>query len=721
MAILIPLDRLADNPWQTRQAYDQAYIREELAVSIARTGLLQVPLARLVDAAAAPVDLAPLLLMSQSSIDELLAANSEWRAQLAFAHTRRRAFDHLAGEAVPVPGIERAGHMPVELRMLSDEDMAEQALVENDKSRPINAVEEALAYQKRIDDFGYTHKDMAERYGKRRATISNKLRLLKLPRRLLDAVALGSLSERSAGAFVPFFTLAEPLSASVAALEDERWKNGKYQNYVVLDQLTDKACREGIGSEEVRHTFERLVRGASEKLEHFVPDEVFDLEGVRQAACQGCALLLKQKDRDEVNYRCGDPACFALKDEAATEAILKAASEACGLAITTCQDREQTASFWTGGSEAKLAKKLLKKGCPHDKLHIRISQRRAFTVPGHDQAELCCLHKGQGCPCQNPKAKASAAAQETRTGRAKARLLGEERYAAPAKAVVFEALCQQDLRVWDVVLRIVRSGPNTSWSWEGESARKGFFERKDVVPVSFEDLCRLLAEWTLNVDTHHHDFPDALDKVEAFVERRMGAMGLSYDAPDYGDVDIDAVADLATLSTSDKAFGKLLGRATLETLQDLLQRITDEKGKPLRGHKARLRLLQDRLAAANIGGEIEAATPPVSESWIDSAAEPGADAAAIPPSGGGRGGYSISDAAPGDADPFATGDIKAILGHLQQIRGRQNPDEVQEAQAKMRIWLGTNPALTDGQFAAVEFLKQDFAQIVFRASEPTPI
>ena len=87
----------------------------------------------------------------------------------------------------------------------------------------------------------------------------------------------------------------------------------------------------------------------------------------------------------------------------------------------------------------------------------------------------------------------------------------------------------------------------------------------------------------------------------------MEAMGLSVEPVDYGCVDIEAVADLATLSPKEAAFEKLLGKASSETLRDVVRRITDEKGKPTRGHKARLAAIQARLSemtpAAREGAE----------------------------------------------------------------------------------------------------------------------
>ena len=71
--------------------------------------------------------------------------------------------------------------IPAYIRTINDENVMEMALVENIQREDLNAVEIALAYQHLIDNTGMTQEKVAERVGKKRATIANFLRLLKLP------------------------------------------------------------------------------------------------------------------------------------------------------------------------------------------------------------------------------------------------------------------------------------------------------------------------------------------------------------------------------------------------------------------------------------------------------------------------------------------------------------------------------------------------------------
>jgi ParB family chromosome partitioning protein len=71
--------------------------------------------------------------------------------------------------------------VPAYIKTAADENVAEIALIENIQREDLNAIEIALTYQKLIDTKGYTQEALSERVGKKRATITNYLRLLKLP------------------------------------------------------------------------------------------------------------------------------------------------------------------------------------------------------------------------------------------------------------------------------------------------------------------------------------------------------------------------------------------------------------------------------------------------------------------------------------------------------------------------------------------------------------
>ena len=88
----------------------------------------------------------------------------------------------IAGErrfrASKIAGLDR---IPAYIRTAKDEQVMEWALIENIQREDLDAIEIALAYQRLMDDYNLTQERMSERVGKKRATIANYLRLLKLP------------------------------------------------------------------------------------------------------------------------------------------------------------------------------------------------------------------------------------------------------------------------------------------------------------------------------------------------------------------------------------------------------------------------------------------------------------------------------------------------------------------------------------------------------------
>ena len=88
----------------------------------------------------------------------------------------------IAGErrfrASKLANLER---IPAYIRTAKDEQVMEWALIENIQREDLDAIEIALAYQRLMDDYNLTQERMAERVGKKRATVANYLRLLKLP------------------------------------------------------------------------------------------------------------------------------------------------------------------------------------------------------------------------------------------------------------------------------------------------------------------------------------------------------------------------------------------------------------------------------------------------------------------------------------------------------------------------------------------------------------
>ena len=138
----IELDKIRVNPNQPRREFDPVALKE-LSDSIAEIGIIQ------------PITLRKI---------------SEEEYQIIAGERRFRA-SKMAGLTT----------IPAYIRTADDENVMEMALIENIQREDLNSVEIALAYQHLLDQYGLTQERLSERVGKKRATITNYLRLLKLP------------------------------------------------------------------------------------------------------------------------------------------------------------------------------------------------------------------------------------------------------------------------------------------------------------------------------------------------------------------------------------------------------------------------------------------------------------------------------------------------------------------------------------------------------------
>lgn len=84
--------------------------------------------------------------------------------------------------------------VPAYIRVANDQEMLEMALIENIQRAELNAVEIAISYQRLIDECNLTHETLSDRVGKNRSTVTNYLRLLKLPPEIQTSVKDGSIS-----------------------------------------------------------------------------------------------------------------------------------------------------------------------------------------------------------------------------------------------------------------------------------------------------------------------------------------------------------------------------------------------------------------------------------------------------------------------------------------------------------------------------------------------
>jgi len=148
-------DRLQPNPFQPRRSYDVTTLNE-LAESIREQGILQ-----------------PLLVRPAGDNYQIILGERRWRAaQGADLET-----------------------IPCIVQEVNDHQALEMALIENLHREDLNAVEKARAYQQLVDDFAFTHEELAQHIGKSRSAITNTLRLLHLPEEVLASLVEGNISE----------------------------------------------------------------------------------------------------------------------------------------------------------------------------------------------------------------------------------------------------------------------------------------------------------------------------------------------------------------------------------------------------------------------------------------------------------------------------------------------------------------------------------------------
>ncbi|MBD8033657.1 nucleoid occlusion protein [Solibacillus merdavium] len=163
--VKIPIDKIIPNRYQPRTVFDDEKI-EELARTIHTHGVIQ------------PIVIRPM--SGDSDKYEIIAGERRYRAMKSLQWTE-------------VPAI---------VRQLNDRETASIALIENLQREELSAIEEALAYQQLLGLHSLTQEALAQRLGKGQSTVANKLRLLKLPQFVQDAILNREISERHARALI---------------------------------------------------------------------------------------------------------------------------------------------------------------------------------------------------------------------------------------------------------------------------------------------------------------------------------------------------------------------------------------------------------------------------------------------------------------------------------------------------------------------------------------
>lgn len=199
----VAINSISPNPRQPRTVFDEEKMAE-LITSIKEVGVLQPPVVRI----------------AGEGRYELIMGERRWRAAKA------------AG----------LSEIPVIIRQTPDDELLREALLENIHRSELNALEEGAAYEQLLNDFNYTHDELAQKIGRSRPHITNTLRLLQLPPSVQRRVAAGVLSAGHARALL--------------ALGDS----------AAMERLANRITTEGLSVRAVEEIISVGVKGGKKKV-----------------------------------------------------------------------------------------------------------------------------------------------------------------------------------------------------------------------------------------------------------------------------------------------------------------------------------------------------------------------------------------------------------------------------------------------------------------------
>ncbi len=200
--IKLPINQIVPNRFQPRTIFDDEKI-EELSRTIHTHGVIQ-----------------PIVVRKTSENQyEIIAGERRYRAMKKLQWTE-------------VPAI---------VRNLTDKETASIALIENLQREELTAIEEAVAYQKLLELHELTQEALAQRLGKGQSTVANKLRLLRLPEEVQQAILKRQISERHARALIA--VKDQPLQLEILQQTiDNDWNVRQLEEQIqaILNPVTDE-------------------------------------------------------------------------------------------------------------------------------------------------------------------------------------------------------------------------------------------------------------------------------------------------------------------------------------------------------------------------------------------------------------------------------------------------------------------------------------------------
>ncbi len=216
---LCSIEAILPNPYQPRKSFDPEKIAE-LVASIKTSGLIQ-----------------PLVVRQRADGFELIAGERRWRAAIK-------------------AGLQE---VPIVVKNVSDDQVLKLSLIENIQRENLNPVEEAEAYNQLIEKFSLSQESVAEIVGKNRSTITNTLRLARLPEKIKQDLASGKISSGHARAILALGTVAEKFKLYQEILKREL---SVRQTEALVKKMQEKKQSPSHPKEDVqtKHIKEKLQR-----------------------------------------------------------------------------------------------------------------------------------------------------------------------------------------------------------------------------------------------------------------------------------------------------------------------------------------------------------------------------------------------------------------------------------------------------------------------------
>ena len=227
---MVKLSLIQANPKQPRKQFSQEEL-EELSQSIKQFGVLQ-----------------PLLVKKEGPLYEIIAGERRFRAAKMAGLTE----------------------IPVLIRDYDEKLSKEVAIIENIQREDLNAVEEAMAYQSLLTEYHLSQEELAERVAKKRSTIANSLRLLKLEEEILEYLRQNLLSEGHARALLSVENTEKRLSLAKECVE-KKWSVREMERRAKEEKApTEKQDK----PKKLSSQWKTIVHGLEEKMKEHLGTKV---------------------------------------------------------------------------------------------------------------------------------------------------------------------------------------------------------------------------------------------------------------------------------------------------------------------------------------------------------------------------------------------------------------------------------------------------------------